>query len=118
MAQPFRLAEGGRIDRGKPIAFGFNGKRIEAYAGDTVASALLANDIHFVGRSFKYHRPRGILSHGVEEANALFSVDRGGGRIDPNNRASGIEAVDGLSVRSQNHWPSLALDVGAVNNVL
>jgi sarcosine oxidase, subunit alpha len=118
MAQPFRLAEGGRIDRGKPIAFGFNGKRIEAYAGDTVASALLANGIHFVGRSFKYHRPRGILSHGVEEANALFSVDRGGGRIDPNNRASGIEAVDGLSVRSQNHWPSLALDVGAVNNVL
>jgi sarcosine oxidase, subunit alpha len=118
MAQPFRLAEGGRIDRARPIALGFNGRPVEAYAGDTVASALLANGIHFVGRSFKYHRPRGIFSHGVEEPNALLWVYRGGGRADPNNRASSIEAVEGLSVHSQNHWPSLGLDVGAINDGL
>src|SRR5262245_25313497 len=118
MAQPFRLGKGGRIDRSKPIALSFNGRLIEAYAGDTVASALLANGIHFVGRSFKYHRPRGIFSCGSEEPNALLWVDRGGGRAEPNNRASSIDAVDGLSVRSQNHWPSLELDVGAINDVL
>jgi sarcosine oxidase subunit alpha len=118
MAQPFRLAQGGRIDRTKPITMRFNGRVIEAYAGDTVASALLANGIHFVGRSFKYHRPRGIFSHGTEEPNALFSVDRGGDRVDPNNRASSIEAVDGLAIGSQNHWPSLAFDAGAINDVL
>src|SRR5262249_2618586 len=67
---------------------------------------------------FKYHRPRGIFSHGVEEPNALLWVDRGGGRAEPNNRASCVEAVDGLSVRSQNHWPALQLDVGAINDVL
>src|SRR4249919_2957223 len=96
----------------------FNGRVIAAYAGDTVASALLANGIHFVGRSFKYHRPRGVFSHGSEEPNALLSVDRGGDRVDPNNRASSIEAVDGLSISSQNHWPSLGFDVGAINDVL
>ena len=96
----------------------FNGRAIEAYAGDTVASALLANGIHLVGRSFKYHRPRGVFSHGAEEPNALFAVDRGGDRIDPNNRASSVEAVDALSVRSQNHWPSLGFDVGALGDVL
>src|SRR5256885_14310094 len=98
MAQPFRLAQGGRIDRTKPIAIRFNGRAVEAYAGDTVASALLANGIHFVGRSFKYHRPRGVFSHGSEEPNALLSVDRGGGRIDPNKRASRIRAGGGA-------WP-------------
>jgi sarcosine oxidase subunit alpha len=114
----FRLAVGGRIDRSKSIAMRFNGKRIEAYAGDTVASALLANGIHFVGRSFKYHRPRGVFSHGTEEPNALLSVDRGGDRVDPNNRASSIEAVEGLCLGSQNHWPSLGFDMGAINDVL
>ena len=101
MAQPFRLAEGGRIDRAKPIASASTASPCEAYAGDTVASALLANGIHLVGRSFKYHRPRGIFSHGAEEPNALFSVDRGGGRIDPNNRATSVEAVDGLGDRAR-----------------
>jgi sarcosine oxidase subunit alpha len=96
----------------------FNDRVIEAYAGDTIASALLANGIHLVGRSFKYHRPRGIFSHGTEEPNALFSVDRGGDRVDPNNRASSVEAVDGLSIGSQNHWPSLGFDVGAINDAL
>ena len=68
MGQAYRLARGGRIDRSKEIAMRFNGADVEACAGDTVASALLANGIHFVGRSFKYHRPRGIFSHGTEEA--------------------------------------------------
>src|SRR5499427_1079124 len=113
MAQTYRLARGGRIDRARPIGMRFNGTAIEGYAGDTIASALLANGIHFVARSFKYHRPRGIFSHGSEEPNGLFAVDRGGARIDPNTRATTTEAVNGLSLRSQNHWPSLALDVGA-----
>jgi sarcosine oxidase subunit alpha len=117
MAQTYRLARGGRIDRASPIAMRFNGTTIEGYAGDTIASALLANGIHFVARSFKYHRPRGIFSHGSEEPNGLFAVDRGGARIDPNTRATTTEAVNGLSLRSQNHWPSLALDVGAAIDV-
>ncbi len=118
MAQPFRLPTGGRIDRGKPIRLFFNGKAIEGYAGDTVASALLANGVRLVARSFKYHRPRGIFSHGADEPNALLSVSRGYGRSDPNNRATTTVAIDGLTVRSQNHWPSLEHDVGAVNDWL
>ncbi|MGE0853556.1 MAG: sarcosine oxidase subunit alpha family protein [Hyphomicrobiaceae bacterium] len=118
MAQTHRLAKGGRIDRGRPVALRFNGQAVDAFVGDTAASALLANGIHFVGRSFKYHRPRGIFSHGAEEANALFTVDRGDGRAEPNNRASAIEAVDGFHIRSQHHWPSLGFDLGAVNNAL
>ncbi|EHP83669.1 2Fe-2S iron-sulfur cluster-binding protein, partial [Methylorubrum extorquens] len=118
MAQPFRLSRGGRIDRTRPIVFEFNGKPVHGFAGDTVASALLANGIHLVGRSFKYHRPRGILSHGPDEPSALLSVDRGPGRIDPNNRASVVEARSGLRTTSQNHWPSLEFDVGAVNDLL
>jgi len=118
LAQPFRLAAGGRIDRTKPIAMSFNGQAVEAYAGDTVASALLANGIHFVGRSFKYHRPRGIFSHGSEEPNALFSIDRGGDRIDPNNRGTSVEAVEGMGLASQNHWPMLGFDIGAINDAL
>ncbi|GMA74555.1 hypothetical protein GCM10025880_09720 [Methylorubrum aminovorans] len=118
MAQPFRLSRGGRIDRTRPIVFEFNGKPVHGYAGDTVASALIANGIHLVGRSFKYHRPRGILSHGPDEPSALLSVDRGPGRTDPNNRASVVEARSGLRTASQNHWPSLEFDVGAVNDLL
>jgi sarcosine oxidase subunit alpha len=118
MAQPFRLSRGGRIDRSRPIVFAFNGRPIHGYQGDTVASALIANGIHLVGRSFKYHRPRGILSHGPDEPSALLSVDRGPGRVDPNNRASVIEARSGLRTTSQNHWPSLEVDIGAVNDLL
>src|ERR1700693_5758597 len=118
MVQVYRRARGGRIDRAKPIVMRFNGKYIEAFVGDTAASALLANGIHFVGRSFKFHRPRGIFGHGTEEPNALLSVDRGMDRVDPNNRASAVEAVSGLELRSQNHWPSLRFDVGAVNDAL
>ncbi|KMO40263.1 sarcosine oxidase subunit alpha family protein [Methylobacterium aquaticum] len=118
MAQPFRLSRGGRIDRSRPVRFTFNGRTVEGFHGDSVASALLANGIHLVGRSFKYHRPRGILSHGPDEPSALLSVDRGPGRIDPNNRASVVEARDGLKTLSQNHWPSLEHDIGAVNDLL
>ncbi|MGF3026621.1 sarcosine oxidase subunit alpha family protein [Methylobacterium aquaticum] len=118
MAQPFRLSRGGRIDRTRLVRFTFNGRTVEGFHGDSVASALLANGIHLVGRSFKYHRPRGILSHGPDEPSALLSVDRGPGRIDPNNRASVVEARDGLKTLSQNHWPSLEHDIGAVNDLL
>ncbi|MEM8976613.1 MAG: 2Fe-2S iron-sulfur cluster-binding protein, partial [Pseudomonadota bacterium] len=118
MSQPYRLAKGGRIDRKKPIVMRFNGTEVPAFDGDTAASALLANGVHFVGRSFKYHRPRGIVAAGAEEPNALLDVDRGGNRREPNNRATVVEAFDGLAVRSQNHWPSLGADIGAVNNVM
>ena len=86
----------------------------EGFAGDTLASALLANDVHLVGRSFKYHRPRGILSAGSEEPNALVTIDRGAGRITPNLRATQVELYDGLTARSQNRFPSLRFDLGAL----
>ncbi|MEP9355345.1 sarcosine oxidase subunit alpha family protein [Xanthobacter sp. KR7-65] len=118
MAQDFRLANGGRIDRSRPLAFTFNGRAVDGYDGDTLASALLANGIRLMGRSFKYHRPRGVLTHGADEPNALFNVDRGPGRADPNNRATMVEAVAGLKVSSQNHWPSLEHDIGQVNDLV
>ena len=114
MSQLFRTPAGGRIQRDQPIAFRFDGRNYMGYAGDTLASALLANDVHLVGRSFKYHRPRGILSAGSEEPNALVTVDRGNGRVTPNLRATQVELYDGLNARSQNRWPSLAFDAGSV----
>jgi sarcosine oxidase subunit alpha len=116
MSQRFRTPTGGRIDRTRPLRFTFDGRRLAGYAGDTLASALLANGVHLVGRSFKYHRPRGILAAGSEEPNALVTVDRGGGRVTPNLRATQVELYDGLAARSQNRWPSLRFDVGAVND--
>jgi sarcosine oxidase, subunit alpha len=112
-----RLPEGGRIDRARPLAFTFNGARYQGFAGDTLASALLANGIHLVGRSFKYHRPRGIVSAGVEEPNALVQLGQGG-RTEPNVRATQIELYEGLIARSQNCWPSVEFDVGALSNLL
>ena len=114
MTQPFRLATGGRIARGKEIGFRFDGRDHAGFEGDTLASALLANGVHLVGRSFKYHRPRGILSAGSEEPNALVTVDRGGGRVTPNVRATQIELYEGLTAISQHRWPSLEFDAGAV----
>ena len=114
MSQPFRLATGGRIDRGTSLSFQLDGAAYTGYRGDTLASALLANGVHLVGRSFKYHRPRGILSAGPEEPNALVSIDRGGGRYDPNTRATEVALFDSLSAVTQNRWPSLRFDVGAV----
>ena len=114
MTQPFRTESGGRINRDRPIEFRFDGTRYQGFQGDTLASALLANDVTLVGRSFKYHRPRGILSAGSEEPNALVSVDRGAGRVTPNLRATQIELYDGLKARSQNRFPTLRFDVGAI----
>jgi len=117
MTQPFRLADGGIIDRTKPCGFEFDGIGYQGYAGDTLASALLANGVHLVARSFKYHRPRGIVSAGVEETNALVQLAHGA-RTEPNARATQVELYDGLIAASQNRWPSLRFDVGAINNVL
>ncbi|WP_428533350.1 sarcosine oxidase subunit alpha family protein [Rhodopila sp.] len=117
MTQLFRTAEGGRIDRDRAVNFSFDGRRYQGCAGDTLASALLANGVHLVGRSFKYHRPRGILSAGPEEPNALVTLDKGQGRITPNLRATQIELYDGLSARSQNRFPSLRLDLAALTGL-
>nr|WP_087575628.1 sarcosine oxidase subunit alpha family protein [Sphingomonas sp. CDS-1] len=113
----FRLPGKGRIDRGRPVRFSFDGRRMTAFAGDTLASALLANGVHLMGRSFKYHRPRGVLGAGVDEPNALVTIDRGAGRVQPNVQATVIEVYEGLVARSQNRWPSLKWDMGAINNV-
>ncbi|HEX9168516.1 MAG TPA: sarcosine oxidase subunit alpha family protein [Roseiarcus sp.] len=118
MSQAFRVDRLGSIDRSRPLAFTFDGAAYEGYAGDTLASALLANGVHLIGRSYKYHRPRGILSAGAEEPNALVSLARGPGRFTPNLRATQIELHDGLSASSQNRWPSLRFDLGAVNDLL
>jgi methylglutamate dehydrogenase subunit C len=117
MTQPFRLAKGGRIDRAKTLQFTFDGLRYEGVAGDTLASALLANGVRLVGRSFKYHRPRGIFTAGYEEPNALVEL-RDGTRREPNTRATVAELYDGLIAESQNRWPSLAWDVAAINGRL
>jgi sarcosine oxidase subunit alpha len=116
MTGAFRTPDGGRIDRTQPLAFSFDGRRYTGCHGDTLASALLANGVHLVGRSFKYHRPRGILSAGSEEPNALVTIDRGAGRITPNLRATQLELHAGMRVLSQNRFPSLAWDLGAVSN--
>jgi methylglutamate dehydrogenase subunit C len=116
-SQPFRLAAGGLIDRGRKLSFTFDGRALEGHPGDTLASALIANGVKLVGRSFKYHRPRGILSAGPEEPNALVEL-RSGARREPNSRATTAELHDGLEAVSQNRWPSLGFDLMAVNSVL
>ena len=108
-----RLARGGVIDRRRPLAFTFNGRRMQGFAGDTLASALLANGVDIVGRSFKYHRPRGIYGAGVEEPNAILDVAHDG-RHDPNARATLVELADGMVVRSVNCWPSVERDLHGV----
>ncbi|MGK9168310.1 (2Fe-2S)-binding protein [Inquilinus limosus] len=113
-----RLARGGLIDRSRRLGFTFDGRRYDGHPGDTLASALLANGVRLVGRSFKYHRPRGILSAGSEEPNALVEL-RTGARHEPNTRATMVELYDGLVAQSQNRWPSLAFDaLGVVNGLL
>jgi sarcosine oxidase subunit alpha len=113
-----RDPERGRIDRSRKLRFTFDGRDYEGVAGDTLASALLANGVHLVGRSFKYHRPRGILAAGSEEPNALVTVVRDEARKTPNLRATQVELYDGLAAHSQNRWPNLAVDVGRVNDWL
>ncbi|HEX6014514.1 MAG TPA: FAD-dependent oxidoreductase, partial [Geminicoccaceae bacterium] len=114
---PHRLPRGGRVDRSAPLAFTFDGRPYAGLKGDTLASALLANGVRLVGRSFKYHRPRGILAAGVEEPNALVTLGEDA-RREPNIPATTVELVDGLRAESQNRWPSLRLDLMAVNALL
>jgi heterotetrameric sarcosine oxidase alpha subunit len=115
--QPNRLAKGGLIDRSKAVAFSFDGRRYAGYSGDTLASALLAAGVRRVGRSFKYHRPRGIFAAGFEEPNALVEL-RTGARREPNTRATAVELFEGLVARSQNRWPSVDWDIGALASLL
>ena len=110
------LASGGRIDRTQPIEFSFDGKKLTGYRGDTLASALLANGGTLTGRSFKYHRPRGIFSAGPEEPNALVTLGSGG-RREPNLPATTLELAGGMMAESQNRWPSLTFDVQSVNGL-
>ncbi|MBV7519334.1 sarcosine oxidase subunit alpha [Ensifer sp. ENS12] len=113
-----RIPGVGRLTPARTARFTFDGRTLTALEGDTVASALLANGIHLVGRSFKYHRPRGILSAGAEEPNALLDVSRDAARRQPNVRATVQEVFDGMKVESQNRWPSLAFDVGGLNDLM
>ncbi|WP_413208050.1 sarcosine oxidase subunit alpha family protein [Rhodospirillum sp. A1_3_36] len=106
---------GGLIDRSRTWSFTFDGKTYQGHPGDTLASALLANGVRLVGRSFKYHRPRGVFSAGSEEPNALVEL-RGGAHREPNTRATVAELFDGLEAKSQNRWPSLAFDALAIND--
>ena len=118
MTQPFRIKTRGSCIGAKGVSFTFDGKTCEGLQGDTVASALLANGIHLMGRSFKYHRPRGVLTAGSEEPNALVQISRDNARTTPNVRASVQEIYDGIAVESQNRFPSLAFDIGAINNLM
>jgi len=114
MSQSNRL-KGGLIQTDKPLNFTFDGKSFKGFQGDTLASALMANGVRLMGRSFKYHRPRGLLTSGSEEPNALMEL-RSGGRQEPNTRATVAELYDGLSAQSQNRWPSLERDMMAIND--
>ena len=115
MTAGYRVA-GGLVDRSKSLRFVFDGKAMSGLAGDTLASALVANGVRLVGRSFKYHRPRGIFSAGPEEPNALVEL-RTGARREPNTKATTAELYDGLEAQSQNRWPSLAFDLRAVHQL-
>ncbi|MCU0901107.1 MAG: sarcosine oxidase subunit alpha family protein [Cypionkella sp.] len=111
-----RIDSKGRIDRSRPLTFVFDGTSYAGFKGDTLASALMANNVRVVGRSFKYHRPRGILTAGSEEPNALVEV-LGPSNQTPNTRATMQELFEGLVARSQNRWPSLGLDLLEVNDL-
>jgi sarcosine oxidase subunit alpha len=115
--QQYRVQSGGLIDRSRTIGFTFDGVRYHGHPGDTLASALLANGVRLVGRSFKYHRPRGILAAGSEEPNALVEL-RTGARREANTRATVIELYEGLEAVSQNRWPSLRFDLMSINSLL
>ena len=108
-----RLSNGGLIDRDKPISFRFNGQSYTGYEGDTLASALLANGVKVLGRSFKYHRPRGVFTAGEEEPCALVEIGEGDGRV-PTSRATLVPLSEGLVANSQNCWPSLGFDAGRI----
>jgi sarcosine oxidase subunit alpha len=111
-----RLSSGGRVDRNQRVNFSLDGRALGGYQGDTLASALLANDVKLIGRSFKYHRPRGFVSAGVEEPNGLFTLGRGG-RTDPNVPGTTTKLFEGLEARCQNAWPSVRFDLMAINSL-
>ena len=111
-----RLEHGGRGDRSKTIKFQWNGRMLTGYQGDTLASALMASGQRVIGRSFKYHRPRGITSAGVEESGAIVTLGDGAWS-DPNVKATTQELYEGLSARGQNAWPNVNFDFGAVANI-
>src|SRR5882757_5416587 len=112
-----RLAKGGLIDRSRSLRFSFDGRIYGGFAGDTLASALLASDVTLLGRSFKYHRPRGLFTAGSDEPNALVELRRGA-RREPNTKATTAELFDGLAAESQNRFPSLKFDLLSINNLL
>ena len=116
MVKNLRVKTGKAIDETYRISFKFNGSTYYGFKGDTLASALLANDIHLVGRSFKYHRPRGIMTAGSEEPNAIIQLHKNSSRTEPNVRATEIEIYEGLEASSQNCWPSVKFDIGGINN--
>jgi sarcosine oxidase subunit alpha len=118
MSAKFRTPSGGCVDRAQALRFTFDGRSYQGIAGDTLASALLANGVHLTARSFKYHRPRGIMAAGSEEPNALVTVIRDAGRTTPNLRATQVELYEGLTAESQNRWPTLSFDVGRINDRL
>ena len=111
-----RLEEGGRIDRREALTFYFNGTQYQGYAGDTLASALIANGVSVVGRSFKLHRPRGIVGSGAEEPNAILQIGSGAATL-PNQRATQVELYDGLEARTVKGWPSVNFDIAEINDV-
>ncbi len=114
MSGTYRTPDGGRVKRARALSFTFDGSWFSGLEGDTLASALLANGVHLMGRSFKYHRPRGVLAMGSEEPNALVGVGAAPERFTPNLRATQVELYQGLAAVSQNNWPSLRLDLQAV----
>jgi sarcosine oxidase subunit alpha len=118
MSNNLRVKSSEFIDETTVISFKFNGKTYNGFKGDTLASALLANNVHLVGRSFKYHRPRGIMTAGSEEPSAIVQVGNDKAMTEPNVRATEIEIYDGLEVKSQNCWPSVNFDLGGINNFL
>jgi len=113
----FRNPTGGAINRSRPVRFTFDDRHYDGFEGDTLASALLANGVRIVARSFKYHRPRGIFASGAEEPNALVRIGEAG-YAEPNLKATQVELRDGLVARSQNCWPSPGFDLGAVAGIL
>ncbi len=118
MTEDLRVKTSKFIDETYKVSFKFNGTTYYGYNGDTLASALLANGIHLVGRSFKYHRPRGIMTAGSEEPNAIVQLHKNTSRTEPNVRATEIEIYEGLEASSQNCWPSVNFDIGGINNFL
>ena len=112
-----RFPNNKNIEKNKVLNFYFDGKKYQGYEGDTLASALLANNIHLVGRSFKYHRPRGIVSAGSEEPNGIVQLETKE-YTEPNRRVTEIQLYEGLKAFSQNNWPNINFDFGAINDLL